>query len=180
MTTWIALLRGINVGGRNKLPMTELVNVLQGLHLHNVRTYVQSGNAVFQAARTLDPALLEERIAAAIEQRRGFRPRVIILSKDALHDAMASNPYPQADASPTSLHLFFLGAAPAAPDLALLAAAQKPTEQLFLADRVVYLYAPDGIGRSRLAGALERALGVAATARNWRTLLKLEALAETL
>ncbi len=87
MSTWIALLRGINVGGKNILPMSELVRDLESLHLENVRTYIQSGNAVFQSTGVVSP-ILAAQIATRIEQRHGFRPRVLLLSADQLQRAM--------------------------------------------------------------------------------------------
>ena len=172
MTTYIALLRGINVGGHNKLPMRDLVQDLEALGLENVSTYIQSGNVVFQTPRIARAELAAE-IGAAIEHRHGFRPQVLLLSLEDLATAVSQNPYPQAIAEPKTLHFFFLETSPPAPDLARLAAAQTEREQFALVDKVFYLHAPDGIGRSRLAQIVEKALGVATTARNWRTVSKL-------
>jgi len=172
MLTWIALLRGINVGGKHRLPMSELVDILQSLRLHNVKTYIQSGNAVFQSSGPI-AATLDAEIAATIEQRHGFRPRVLLLSTDQFADAVASNPFPEADDAPKTLHLFFLASPPTAPDLEALHKVQAPSERFHLTDPVFYLYTPDGFGRSKLAERAERYLGVAATARNWRTVKQL-------
>ncbi|MRR52842.1 MAG: DUF1697 domain-containing protein, partial [Rhodocyclaceae bacterium] len=92
METSIALFRGINVGGNASLPMKELVGILQDLGCQNVRTYIQSGNAVFDSAAG-DPAALVSRIAAAIQQRRGFAPHVLLLRLAQLEQAMAQNPF---------------------------------------------------------------------------------------
>lgn len=169
MPTWIALFRGINVGGKNVLPMKELVRELESLKLKNIRTYIQSGNAVFEGPRT-GVATLGERIGKRIEKKRGFKPHVLILSARKLEDAIASNPFPEAEAEPKSLHLYFLDAVPKSPDLDKLNRLKKSSEQFELVDDVLYLHAPDGIGRSKLAAAVEKCLGVAATARNWRTI----------
>ena len=147
MSTWIALFRGINVGGRYLLPMKELVRDLQSLGLEDVRTYIQSGNAVFRASSEV-AATLGEEIAATIEERHGFRPQVLLLTAGELADAMAANPFPEAEAEPKTLHLSFLASPPPAPDLESLTAIRSATERFQLTDRVFYLHAPDGIGRS--------------------------------
>jgi uncharacterized protein (DUF1697 family) len=165
---WVLLLRGVNVGGRHTLPMRELAELLEALGLEEVRTYIQSGNAVFRAAGEA-AAALGDRIAAAIEERKGFRPEVLVLSAERLEAAARANPFPEGEAEPKTLHLFFLAATPTAPDLAGLEALRSPTERFHLATEVLYLHAPDGIGRSKLATRVERLLGVPATARNWRT-----------
>lgn len=172
MSTWILLLRGINVGGRHSLPMKELVRDLESLGLENVSTYIQSGNVVFESSGEVPPSLSED-IALLIEERHGFRPQIFLMSADRLERAVRSNPFPEGDAEPRSLHLFFLDTVPEAPDMESIKAAQSPTERFRLADDVFYLHAPDGVGRSKLAGNVERWLGVAVTARNWRTAMKL-------
>jgi len=173
---WILLLRGINVGGKKVLPMRELVEVLESLGLEEVRTYVQSGNAVFRAAGEL-PAGLGEEVSAAIEARKGFRPQVLLLSAQDLERAIRGNPFPEAEAEPGRLHLFFLASTPESAHVEGLEAARSPTERFRIAGDVFYLHAPDGIGRSKLAAKAERLLGVDATARNWRTVQKLREMA---
>lgn len=168
MTTWILLLRGINVGGRGRLPMAELAAALEALGCRNVKTYVQSGNAVFRRGRT-DPAKLAPTIAGEIHRRCGVEPAALLLTRDELEDVVRQNPFPDAEQQPTSLHVFFLSAPPAAPDLERLERYRLPNERIVLRDRVLYLHAPDGIGRSKLAAGVEKALGVTTTARNWRS-----------
>ncbi|NNG04989.1 MAG: DUF1697 domain-containing protein [Inquilinus sp.] len=168
MKTWIALLRGINVGGRNALPMPALVDRFEGLGLSRVRTHIQSGNAVFHGPDD-EPAALATRIADAIETGHGFRPRVMLLTADELEGAVIGNPFPDAEAEPNKLHLFFLERPAGAADRAGLDAAATASERYVLAERVLYLHAPDGFGRSKLAERAERLLGVPVTARNWRT-----------
>ncbi|MCA9929921.1 MAG: DUF1697 domain-containing protein [Anaerolineales bacterium] len=171
MNIFVALLRGINVGGRNKLPMRELVQILESLGLSNVKTYIQSGNAIFQTPRTGQTKLAED-ISTTIGQSHGFTPHVLLLSLDELKTAVSQNPFPEAADAPKTLHLYFLTSAPAQPDLTTLESLKTAREQFQLINNVFYLYAPDGIGRSKLAERVERALGVAATARNWRTVSK--------
>ncbi len=177
MTTWIALFRGINVGGRNLLPMKELSRDLGALGLEDVRTYIQSGNVVFRSARS-DSAALSAGIATRVEESHGFRPHVLLLTAGQLDAAIEANPFPEAEAEPKTLHLFFLAAPPATPDLEALERAKAPAERFQLTDPVFYLHAPGGIGRSKLAANAEKLLGVPATARNWRTVQKLRQMAQ--
>ncbi len=172
MNTFIALLRGINVGGHNKLPMRELKALLESLGLANVQTYIQSGNVVFQIGRTDLPAL-GEAIGVAIGQSHGFVPKILLLSLADLATAVAQNPFPATDEQHKTLHFYFLESAPSNPDLTGLASLKTNSEQFELIDTVFYLHAPEGIGRSKLAAKVEKALGVPATARNWRTVSKL-------
>ena len=111
MTTWIAFLRGVNVGGKG-LPMAELTTILEGLGCSAVQTYVQSGNAIFGHAKAT-ASELAVRIGAAIDKRRGFRPKVLVLRVEELAKAVAANPFRDAEGVPTSIHLFFLAAKPA-------------------------------------------------------------------
>lgn len=166
--TWIALLRGINVGGNNILPMAELRNDLEALKLTNVRTYIQSGNVVFDSAATT-PSALAKRIGEQIEEQHGFRPRVLILSREDFLAAIETNPFPEAASHPKTLHFFFLAEPAADANMQALDDARSPTEAYKLTDRVFYLHAPDGIGRSKLAAKVERHLRVVTTARNYRT-----------
>ena len=172
MNTYIALFRGINVGGSNILPMKELVARLQSLGCEKVRTYIQSGNAVFRHAEH-SPPRLSARIRAAIRDSHGFAPDVLILTVDRLERAVRSNPYPDAEAEPSKLHLFFLAAVPDNPDIESLEKMRAESERFVLKTDVAYLHAPDGIGRSRLAARLEKALGVSGTGRNWRSVCKI-------
>lgn len=168
MKTWIAFLRGINVGGKGMLPMKELAAILESLGAKNVRTYIQSGNAVFQSADA-KPEPLAAKITAAIEKKKGFAPHVLLLDLPSLEKAAAGNPFPEAADDAKGLHLGFLSAKPAKPNLEKLAQLKAPSERYKLTDRVFYLYAPEGVGRSKLAAAAEKLIGVPMTVRNWRT-----------
>ncbi len=179
MNTYIALLRGINVGGNNKLPMKSLTELLQNLGLQQVKTYIQSGNVVFQSERNDVPAL-EKEISAAIQAVHGFAPAIFILDVQTLQAALAANPFPEGEAEPKSLHLFFLDGIPQNPDLAALEAIKKENERFQLIDKVFYLHAPDGIGRSKLAEVAGKGWGVQITARNWRTASTLLTMAQAL
>ena len=171
MQTYIALFRGINVGGRNKLPMKDLVVTLENVGCRDVATYIQSGNAVFRSEEH-DAALLAEKIGAAIRERHGFEPRVLLLESEEMGRAMRSNPFPEAESEPKTLHLYFLASPSERPDLDALEGLKGEGESFVLGDDVFYLHAPDGIGRSKLAAGVEKLLGVPTTARNWRTVCK--------
>jgi len=173
MQAFIALFRGINVGGNNILPMKELVCVLEALGMQNVETYIQSGNVIFRS-KVVDTALLARKIGAAIKKSHGFEPQVLLLDSTALNKAIEANPYPDAEATPSTLHVNFLAAIPHEPDLEALERIRAKSERFHLAGDVLYLHAPDGIGRSKLAASMERLLGVPLTSRNWNTVRKLQ------
>lgn len=173
MKTYIALFRGINVGGNNMLPMKELVSVLKSLGLKGVRTYIQSGNVIFQS-QAVNTTQLSVRISSAIMKSHGFEPKVLLLDSATLDKAIKSNPYPEAKSEPNTLHVNFLSLIPPAPDLKSLEKIKAESERFHLAGEVLYLHAPKGIGRSKLAAGMERLLGVPMTSRNWRTVCKLK------
>lgn len=168
MKTFVTLLRGINVGGNNSLPMKEFSVLLQGLGCSNVKTYIQSGNAVFQSAKA-QPKALQQQITAAIQKDFGFAPWVLVLPLQDYCQALTQNPFPEAEIVPNSLHVGFLAQPPKAPDLAKMDAIKTDTEQYRLIGQSFYLHAPDGIGRSKLAASAERLIGVDMTMRNWRS-----------
>ncbi len=177
MNTYIALLRGINVGGANILPMRELVEVLDSLGLQKVKTYIQSGNVVFQSEGA-EPALLASQISEAINHSHGFSPRVLVLQRQELERAVAANPFPEAVAVPKTLHFYFLSSVQPEPDLETLDSVRGDSERFELLGQVLYLHAPDGIGRSKLVARIEKALGVTVTGRNWRTVSKIVSMIE--
>jgi uncharacterized protein (DUF1697 family) len=172
MNTYIALLRGINVGGANLLPMRELKTLLERQGCADIRTYIQSGNVVLTSPIS-NAVTLAKQVKAAILASHGFEPHVLLLTPGDLKKAAAANPFGEAAGNPKSLHLFFLDQPPRKPDLAAMDALKTSTESFALKGKVFYLYAPDGIGRSKLAARVERLLGVVATARNWNTVTRL-------
>jgi uncharacterized protein (DUF1697 family) len=173
--TYIALLRGL--GGKYTLPMRGLVELMEGIGLSNVRTYIQSGNAIFRS-EGIEGSELSESIKTAIGKKYGFAPHVIVLTADEFKRAAASNPYREAESEPKSLHLTFLASKPKSPDLASLERIRKDNERFTLKGKVFYLHAPDGVGRSKLFARIEKSLGVPGTARNWRTICHLKATAD--
>ena len=177
MNTWVAFLRGINVGGRNTLRMKDLVIALADAGCGDVRTYLQSGNVVFNSSESSAAALVGQ-IEQVVYAIRDIEIQVLVLSMDEFRLAIAANPFAHAESDPKALHLFFLSKPPEDPDLESLDDYMADSESYELADRVFYLHAPDGIGRSKLAARVEGLLGVDATARNWRTVSKVMEMAE--
>jgi uncharacterized protein (DUF1697 family) len=170
--TNIVLLRAVNAGGVNSLPMKDFVQILEDIGLGSVRTYIQTGNAVFHA-RELDMTGLPGRIKVKIGTRNGFAPEVVVVGLDEMESAIESNPYPEATSDPKSVQLTFLTSAPRTPDLSTLENIRKSSERFALKGRVFYLHAPEGVARSRLFARIERSLGIAGTARNWPTACKI-------
>jgi uncharacterized protein (DUF1697 family) len=125
-----------------------------------------------------DPAVLAGKIGDAIAKKRGFRPHVLVLEAKALARAAKKNPFPEADADHKSLHLFFLDAKPVKEKLAALAPLLSKTERYEIHGTVLYFHAPDGFGRSKFAANVERKPGIPMTARNWRTVSTLVAMAK--
>nr|BDD47824.1 hypothetical protein 11 [Gammaproteobacteria bacterium] len=175
MTTYLALFRGINIGGHHKLPMHELVQLCHEEGCRNIQTYIQSGNVIFDT-KEKDANRLIDNIQHAIAERFGFSPSILLLTQARLQSAMQENPFPTSNGK--ALSLLFLTTPPDKPDIDGIRALKGRTEQYLLTDRVFYLYAPDGFGRSRLADKVEKLLGVAVTGRNWNTVSRLAAMLE--
>ena len=176
MHTYVALLRGINVGGKNRIPMAELKSLFSSLGLEDVVTYIQSGNAVFRS-----PTVAAGEVAAGIEQGIsavfGIDVAVLIRTPAELREIARSNPFLEEEADLSKLHVAFLDAAPAAGEVARLDPQRSPPDAFSLRGREIYLRFPNGSGRSKLTvDYFERRLGVRATARNWNTLAKLHEL----
>jgi uncharacterized protein (DUF1697 family) len=176
VNTYIALFRGINVGGSHILPMKKLAGLLQDMGHKNVRTYIQSGNVIFETGKNQRQQIAKQ-IGAKILEVHGFEPKVLLLSVPEFRNAVANNPYETENGK--ALHFFFLESEPENPDLDGLTAIKSGSEEFSLRQNVFYLYAPDGIGRSKLAAKAEKNLGVPVTARNWNTVSKIQKLIET-
>lgn len=181
MPTAIALIRGINVGGKNSLPMEQLRELCEGAGLKDARTYIQSGNVVFRAnAREI--AAAAGKLEDAIEADRGFRPSVVVRSRDEWAATIEANPFAsRAKSDPSKLLIMFLREKPAAGAAKAIDAVKRGDEQLRLIGRELFIDFPIGIGKSKLAiAAVEKALGVPATGRNWNTTVKLLTMADEL
>lgn len=175
MSLWVLLLRGVNVGGRGKLPMADLRAQMEALGAQAPQTYIQSGNAVFSGE--IAPERFAGALTEAIGAAHGHRPRALVLPAREMAETLATFPFPEALDDPKSGHVWFCAAPPAAADLAALAALAGPDERFALDGRRLCLHAPAGIGRSALAAGAEKALGVPATARNLRTIAAIADLA---
>ena len=174
-TTYAALLRGINVGGSRKVPMADLRDLLTGLGLDGVRTHLQSGQAVFTAAHGDEDSIAAD-ITAAIEKRFGFPVDVIVRDHAYLKAVADACPFPADTLEGRQLHVTYFSAPVDATRFAEIDPAAYLPEEFRLGDRALYLYAPDGLGRSKLAEALARPRlteGLIATSRNWNTVVKL-------
>lgn len=171
----IILLRGINVGGKNQLPMVQLRGIAAGIGLGDVRTYIQSGNLV--ATTALAPATVAKRLHAAIADATDLDVPIIVRTTQQWRGVIDANPFPDAISIGTTLHVTFLdGVAPG--ELVGFDAKAFAPEEFAVVGSELYLHLPDGIGRSKLAVKLHRLPGAATgTARNWNTVLKLAELA---
>ncbi len=178
MTTYIGLLRAVNVAGHNPVSMGDLRDLLARLGLGDARTLLQSGNVVFRS-REIRATGLERLLEAGAAEHLGLDTDFFVRSAGEWRSAVDRNPFPDAARhDPARLALVVLKRAPAAPAVEALAAGIKGRERLRADGRHLYVVYPDGMGRSRLnASAIERALGARGTARNWNTVLKLAALA---
>ncbi|MDH5621447.1 MAG: DUF1697 domain-containing protein [Gammaproteobacteria bacterium] len=174
MTTFVALLRGINVGGNNILPMQEFRALLTNHGCEDVATYIQSGNAVFRS--TASASGLSVSIADGIEAKYGFRPAVLVLTASGFMTIAAANPFAVPPEQENHVHISFLQRPASRPNVARLKQLASPSETFVLTDAAFYLHAPDGIGRSKLAAEVEKCLGVPATGRNLRTVGRIVAL----
>ena len=174
---WIVLLRGINVGGHNKLPMAEFRALLVNCGYQDVATYIQSGNAAFRAEGTASD--IAGRIAAELHRNFGLSVDVFVRTLQFFETAIAQNPFPAACADPKTLHLFFLGRSDPTFDAEALTKLAKNDEEYRLIDDVFYLYTPNGFGRSALAAKVGSVLKTTMTARNLRSCHKIAELARS-
>ncbi|MGH9093761.1 MAG: DUF1697 domain-containing protein [Acidimicrobiales bacterium] len=177
--THVALLRGINVGGRNKVAMADLRDVVTAAGHTDVATYIQSGNVVFTTKQT-DTAALAAALEQRIKERLAVPAGVVVLSRTELARVVADNPYPDED-NPKFLHAIFRTEKFGPKDRTALAAAEKKAhdkgshDEACVVGRTLFLHTPGGLGRSELAAQLSRS-STGGTARNWATVAKLLAM----
>ncbi|GGZ10850.1 DUF1697 domain-containing protein [Streptomyces nitrosporeus] len=174
-TKYAALLRGINVGGHRKVPMPELRTLIEGLGHEDVATHLQSGNAVFRSGLD-DEEALRTGLERAVEAHFGFRADIIVRPGRYFAAIVDACPFPAGRLQGRQLHVTFFDAPPGADRFASVDRSAHLPEEFGLGDRALYLYAPDGLGRSKLADVLGRPAlnrGLVATSRNWNTVVKL-------
>lgn len=173
----IALLRGINVGGKNRLPMKELSALFVEAGCDDVRTYIQSGNVVFRAGST-EGEELSSVISAMISERFGYRIPVIVRTAQALQEIVQANPFLQAGAETDKLHIMFLADLPDSELVDALDSNRSPGDEFAVRGREIYLHCPNGAARSKLTNSyFDSKLSTTSTSRNWRTVGKLIELA---
>jgi uncharacterized protein (DUF1697 family) len=175
---YVALLRGINVGGNYLLPMKDLAPMFAKMGCTDVQTYIQSGNVVFRAS----PAVAERvprGIAKAIADRSGMKIPVIVRKASDLRKVVDENPLLARGVDPERLYVYFLADRPLPADIAKLDPARSPGHEFVVKGQEIYMHCPNGFGKTKLTNAyFDGKLGTVSTARNWRTVLKLLELAD--
>jgi uncharacterized protein (DUF1697 family) len=172
MTVYVSMLRAVNVGGTSRIKMDALQAVYESIGLRDVRTLLQSGNVLFRSG--LGRAQLVQRITQEIERQLGLRVEVIVRTLAELASIIERGPVLSPRADPSKLLVMFLSGVPDPALQATLRKSHKGPEMLELRGPEIYLYYPDGVGRSKLTNAvLEGKLDTSGTARNWNTLTKL-------
>lgn len=173
MGAHIALLRGINVGGKNRLPMADLKALFEGAGCTAVRSYIQSGNVVFEATDDL-AARIPTLIPEAIERHHGISSPVVTRSAEELAAVVEGNPYLAQGAEPKALHVAYLADVPDAARLAGLDPDRSPGDTFTAVGREIFLHCPNGLARTKLTNAwFDSKLGTVSTVRNWKTTGKL-------
>jgi uncharacterized protein (DUF1697 family) len=169
----VALLRAINVSGRNKLPMKDLAAMFVGAGCSDVVTYIQSGNVVFRAPATVLKKL-PQTISQCIADDFGHKVPVVIRSHEQIAAVVRGNPFLKAGEPEKTLHLVFLADLPSAEAVAKLDPQRSPPDRFIVAGQDIYLHLPNGAGQSKLTNAwMDSKLSTVSTARNWNTVLKL-------
>jgi len=174
MPVYIALLRGINVSGQKKIKMAELRSLMENHGYQAVKTYIQSGNIIFDHS-PIDPSILETQIATLIHTHYGFEVAVLVKKPSALSDALVQNPFKEReDVETKRLYLTFLAEKPEMDRLEALKTVDYNPEEYVIIGKNLYFYSPHGYGRAKMNNNFfEQKLKVKATTRNWRTINKL-------
>ncbi len=178
MPVMISMLRGVNVGGHHKIKMEALRALYESLKFEDPRTYVQSGNVIFRSKEKNSTALAKK-IQDAIERTFGFRPEVILRATNELRKAIAANPFTNRDLEPGKILVTFLAGEAGPEGRANLLRLKAHPEELHLKGRELYIYFPDGAGKSKLPWSqVEKLLQTTGTARNWNSVTKMLEIAE--
>src|SRR3989440_2208207 len=177
MTRYVSLFRGINVGGHQTVPMNELKELHESLGLRDVVTYIQSGNVVF-TSDDADLAQLPRQIEDGFAQKFGFHVNVMVRTSAELKDIIENNPFQNQPMKESKwVVVMFLATHPDSRAQEDLQKTYAGPEELFIIGQEVYIYYPNGIGRSKLSNTfLEKKLKTAGTGRNWNTILQLQKL----
>lgn len=173
----IAMLRGVNVGPHNRIKMEELRALCGSLKLENAQTYVQSGNVVFRSKET-DLKKLSICLEEGIEKKFGFRPSVILRTTAEMRAVVKKNPFAKREFDPAKLAVLFLTEELSAATRKQLEAIKVGPEELKAFAREIYVYFPDGMGRSKLSPAIDRVIKKTGTGRNWNSVMNLVEMAE--
>jgi len=176
--TYVALLRGINVGGKNKLPMQDLVEMFVEAGCDNVRSFIQSGNVIFSAAPGA-PERLPSLISTRISERFGYKIPLILRTAEQVGDVISNNPFLNAGVAEEQLHVLFLAHLPASRRIQDLDPDRSPPDAFKVRGQEIYLRLPDGAARTKLTNQyFDSKLRTTSTGRNWRTVTKLFELME--
>ncbi|MBV8551371.1 MAG: DUF1697 domain-containing protein [Acidobacteriaceae bacterium] len=176
--THLALLRGINLGGKNKLPMKDLAAMFAGAGCHDIVTYIQSGNVIFKAASKVS-VQLSDTISSEIEKHFGCRVPVVLRTAEQMRKAVDSNPFIKEGVPENTLHVVFLKDLPSPRRAGNLDPDRSPPDVFTLLGQEIYLRLPNGMARTKLTSYyFDSKLGTIGTARNWRTVTKLLELME--
>ena len=171
--TRVALFRGINVGGNNKLPMKDLTEIFVRAGCTVVRSYIQSGNVIFQATERVSKKL-PECVSAELRQQFGFEGRMVIRTTDEIRWVAENNPFPKEGAAAELLSVMFLSDPPNQSLIALLDPQRSPSDRFVVEGKTIFLYTPTGLAKTKLTNAFfDSKLKAFGTSRNWRTVLKL-------
>jgi uncharacterized protein (DUF1697 family) len=178
-TTYLALLRGINVGGKNKLPMKDLIAMFVAAGCDDVRAYIQSGNVIFNAEPNV-VATLPGVISGRIAEHSGYQVPLILRTAEEMGAIVRHNPFIAAGAEENTLHVLFLAESPSADRISSLDPDRSPPDEFIVRRQEVYLCLPNGAGRTKLTNAyFDTKLATVSTGRNWRTVTTLLAMMES-
>jgi uncharacterized protein (DUF1697 family) len=170
---YVCLLRGINLGARNRVPMSRLRQICEAEGCEEVQTYIASGNVVLTSS--LSPAIIGRRLERAIETEFRINIKVAVFTEAQLTAVVKNNPFP--DAEPGTVHVAFAAQPITKAQIERLRRLHLPPEELGVRGRHIYFHLPNGYGRARLPTEIDRVVGKATTVRNWRTVLALNEMA---
>lgn len=182
MKTYVAILRGINVSGKNKILMADLKILFEKLSLQNVQTYIQSGNVIFNSVEKITDSEIAKRIEKAIDETWNFKVPVIVFTADELKTAIENNPFvSENNIDKDKLHVTFLSEKPASEELRKIEGFDFSPDRFIIKAKQVYLYIPGSYGETKLSNKFfENRLKVTATTRNWKTVNKLLEIASSI